>query len=336
MNDTTNEAINDVAVVVPVYRGEKCLAPLVEELVALAAEQKSPDGRRWRVAEVLLVHDCGPDRSDRVIRDLAAAHPDLVRPIWLSRNFGQHAATLAGFASSAAPWVVTLDEDGQHDPGQIGVLLDAAFTRHSPLVYAHPQGGAPHAGWRNATSDGAKRLVERVSGVPARSFSSYRLVLGEQARAVAAYCGQGTYLDVALHWVVRRSATVDVAARDERRAGSGYDLHRLLSHFTSMVLNSGTRPLRIVATLGFLFGAFGLLGAAYIFVTALVSDIDVPGWASITVTLLVTSGATLFSLGVIAEYVGSLLRLALGRPLYVMVTDPADTPLGADPDPAAE
>lgn len=323
--------VQDIAVVVPVYRGELSLGPLVAELVALAEPQTSPAGRPWRVTEVLLVHDCGPDRSDRVIRELAAAHPDLVRPIWLSRNFGQHAATLAGFASSAAPWVATIDEDGQYDPNRLGVLLDAAFAERASLVYAHPEGGAPHPGWRNATSRGAKRFVERLSGVPARTFSSFRLVLGEQARAVAAYCGQGTYLDVALTWVVARSTTVSVPARAETREGSGYDLRRLLSHFASLVLNSGTRPLRLVASIGFVFAALGVLGAVYIAGHALLSDIDVPGWASITVTLLVTSGAVLFSLGVIAEYVGSLLRLALGRPLYVMVTDPADTPLGADP-----
>ena len=314
---------------VPVYRGEHCLGPLVEELAALTEGVVSPGGTRWRVTEVILVHDCGPDRSDVVIRVASARH-DVVRPIWLSRNFGQHAATLAGMASTAAPWVVTVDEDGQHDPAEIGVLLDAAFAAGAPLVYGASTQGAAHPLWRNATSQGAKRLVEIMSGVPARQFSSFRLILGEHARAVAAYCGQGIYLDVALSWVVPRSTGCAVVGREERRAASGYSLKGLLRHFSSLVLSSATRPLRVVALIGIIFSVLGAVGGAWIVLHVVFGGADdVPGWASVSVILLVTMGAVLFSLGVIAEYIGSILRLGLGRPLYVMVNDPAFGPLGS-------
>ena len=326
------ESTHDVAVVVPVYQGEECLPSLLDELLPLAEEQTTEGGVRWRVVEVVLVHDCGPDRSDRTIRRLAEAHPTLVRPVWLTRNFGQHAATVAGFASSSAPWIVTLDEDGQHDPAQIGALLDHALATGSALVYARPEGGAPHARWRNAASNLAKRLVEVVSGVHAKDFSSFRLIVGERARAVAAYCGQGVYLDVALSWIVADVSAVTVPARVERRPGSGYGMLRLLSHFSALVLSSGTRPLRFVAASGVVLALSGLVGAVYILVVALTSEIPVPGWASISVTLLVTAGALLFSIGVVAGYVGTLLGIALGRPLYVISTDPQDLPLAADPE----
>ena len=83
---------------------------------------------------MLLVHDCGPDDSARVMRELAP-HP-FVRPVWLSRNFGQHAATLAGMASSGGDWIVTMDEDGQHDPAYIGAMLDVALAEQASVVYA--------------------------------------------------------------------------------------------------------------------------------------------------------------------------------------------------------
>jgi glycosyltransferase involved in cell wall biosynthesis len=61
-----------------------------------------------------------------------------VTPIWLSRNFGQHAATLAGMASTNGDWVVSLDEDGQHDPRDIGHMLKVAVKQDAQLVYAQP------------------------------------------------------------------------------------------------------------------------------------------------------------------------------------------------------
>jgi polyisoprenyl-phosphate glycosyltransferase len=230
-----------VSVVVPVYQGERTLAPVVEELSGHVAERTTPQGRPYRVTEVVLVHDSGPDRSDVVIRELAAAH-DWVRPVWLSRNFGQHAATLAGIAASGGEWVVTMDEDGQHDPEAIGDLLDTAMDEQADVVYARPTNAPPHGAVRNAASRGAKWLVERLAkGAPAAEFNSYRLVLGEVARSVAAYAGPGIYLDVAIAWVARRVTSSPVRMRAEGDRPSGYDARRLLSHFWRLVLSSGTR-----------------------------------------------------------------------------------------------
>src|SRR5262249_41276991 len=100
-----------VAIVVPVYQGETVLPALVEELDKYTTSQVSARGTRFRVSEVVLVYDVGPDLSDVTIRTLADRY-DYVRPVWLSRNFGQHAATLAGMSSTSADWIVTMDEDG--------------------------------------------------------------------------------------------------------------------------------------------------------------------------------------------------------------------------------
>ena len=88
-----------VSVVIPVYRGEQTLPGLIAELEAYTHEHITPAGRRFRIEEVLLVWDRGPGRSDETLRGLANQY-SWVKPVWLSRNFGQHAATLAGMTSS--------------------------------------------------------------------------------------------------------------------------------------------------------------------------------------------------------------------------------------------
>src|SRR5260221_325554 len=95
-NDPEDAAFeHDVAIVVPVYQGERTLAALLDEILPLTRSSATPAGRRFRVGEVLLVHDGARDASAAVMQTLAAQH-SFVRLIWLSRNFGQHPATLAG------------------------------------------------------------------------------------------------------------------------------------------------------------------------------------------------------------------------------------------------
>lgn len=318
-----------ISVVVPVYGGERTLDALVEELLPLTAPSSTPHGQPFVVDEVLLVHDNGPDRSDVVIRRLAAQF-DFVRPIWLSRNFGQHAATLAGMASSGGEWIVTMDEDGQHNPADIGALLDAALETNSCVVYADPTNAKPHGFLRNAASSTAKRAIRSVSGVDhVTDFESYRLVLGEIGRSVAAYAGAGVYLDIAISWVTDRVTTCPVTLRAEADRPSGYSLSSLVGHFSRMLLSSGTRGLRLVSLIGVVAALCGLALAIFFLVQRLFFTTDLPaGWSSTMVVLLVGFGALLFSLGVVAEYVGVNVNMAMGRPLYLITTDPAQGPLG--------
>jgi polyisoprenyl-phosphate glycosyltransferase len=325
---------HSVSVVIPVYRGATTLPSLIKELERYRTPQATPDGRHFYVAEVLLVWDRGVDGTDEAIRDLCASNLWL-RSIWLSRNFGQHPATLAGMTSSGGEWIVTMDEDGQHDPAHIGRMLDGAYQNRSQLVYAAPSNPPPHSFVRNAASKTAKWLFVHVltSGSLA-AFNSYRLILGEAGRSVAAYTGPDVYLDVALSWVIADAVTCPVEYRKEGRSESGYSYRRLASHFWRLVLSSGTRPLRFVSLFGLFFAVAGFFLSVYAIVGEATGSITVAGWTSVFVMLLIVGGAILFSLGVIAEYVSIATKLSMGKPVYVIVQDPADT--FGEPGPASD
>ena len=105
-----------------------------------------------------------------------------------------------------------------------------------------------------------------------------------------------------------------------------------------MVLSSGTRALRLVSLLGVVFALCGLLLALYFLMTKLFWNIEAPqGWPTLMVAMLLIGGAVLFSLGVIAEYIGVAVNMAMGKPLYLIVSDSAQGPLGraAVPEPAS-
>lgn len=326
------QAIHTLSVVIPVYQGERTLAAVVEEIVGYCEVQTTRDGHRYRVAEILLVHDAGPDGSDAVIRRLSAQYA-VIRPLWLSRNYGQHAATLAGIASSGSDWVVTLDEDGQHDPVSMSNMLDTAMREGAAVVYARARNAAPHGPARNMASRWSKRLISSVSEDPhVTMYQSYRLILGEVARATSAYAGHDVYLDVAIGWITARVSQCDVTLRGDNGRPSGYSPKKLVAHFWRMFLTSGTRGLRFVSLLGAVLTLIGIGFALFVLVARMFNFIVEPGWASLMIVLLIAAGAIMVSIGVVAEYLGVAVNAALGRPAYVMLSDPAAGPLGRIPE----
>jgi glycosyltransferase involved in cell wall biosynthesis len=311
-----------IDVVIPIHRGELTLPALVAELEGLVGPRETAAGRAFVLRDVILVHDRGPDRSDEVLAGLEATHP-WIRTVRLGRNSGQHPATLAGVATSTAEWVVTMDEDGLHDPADVPRLLDAAIDGRVHVVYGRGANAEPHSAARRLASRLAKRVYRSSLSPGAPRFTSYRLVLGEVFRTVAVTASHGVYLDAALTWVTDRVAEVPVRLRDEGRPADGYTFRRLRAHFGRLVLSSGPGPLRYVAGLGAVTALGGLGMVAWVVRQRMTGSITVPGWASQMAALLLVGGALLVAVSVVAAYLAVLVTSALGRPLYTVVTDDA-------------
>jgi glycosyltransferase involved in cell wall biosynthesis len=319
---TVDEKIHNISVVIPVYNGGGTLPQLMTEIEPFTKPQRTSSGFSFVVSEVLLVWDGGSGHSAVSLREIDAQYA-WARPIWLSRNYGQHAATLAGMSSTAGEWVVTLDEDGQHDPAYIGQLLECALTKSVQLVYASPSNGRPHGLFRNLSSASARWIFNRLIGESnIDQFHSYRLILGEVARGTAAYTGPGVYLDVALSWVVSSSSITPIPMRSEGREASNYSFKKLVAHFGRLVISSGTRPLVIVSIIGFVFFMLGIIFSLWVLFQRFFTDTVPQGWTSSFVATLVIGGLTLLSLGVIAQYLRTAVNMSLGKPLYVVVEDP--------------
>ena len=311
-----------VSIVIPVYRGERILPILIEEIEPLTHEQTTPNGNRFSVCEVLLVHDCGPDRSDKTLEALSAQY-EFVRPLWLSRNYGQHAATLAGMASATGDWVVTVDEDGQQNSADIGRMLDYALNSSLQLVYARPTNPPPHGWLRNTLSRTAKSIsIKLLGGNAVGPFNSFRLIDGEIARTLAAYCGNGVYLDVGLFWITCRVGHCPVQLRNELGRPSGYSYLKLIGHFWRLILTTGTRPLRLITVMGFCSILLAGAIAVYALYAKISGRVPVQGWTSIVIVVAFFSGSILASLGVIAEYLAVTMGIVMGKPLYVVSSKP--------------
>lgn len=317
-----NRSVYRVSLVIPVYHGEHTLPTLIDEIAPLTQLQSTQGGYQFVICEVLLVHDCGSDRSDKILEVISEHYP-FVKPIWLSRNYGQHAATMAGMASATGDWVVTMDEDGQQNPADIGSMLDSALGSSLQLVYAQPTNPPPHGWLRNILSRSAKEISARILGNRSIGrFNSFRLVDGEIARTLAAYCGNGVYLDVGLFWITGRIGHCPVRLRNELGRPSGYSYFKLFGHFWNLILTTGTRPLRLITVMGFFSMILAVAIAAYALYAKFYGRVPVQGWASLLVIVAFFSGSILTALGVIAEYLAVTMGIVMGKPLYVVSSKP--------------
>jgi undecaprenyl-phosphate 4-deoxy-4-formamido-L-arabinose transferase len=314
--------LSRISIVIPIYAGERTLPALIEEIEKLTHPQATAKGNAFLVCEVLLVHDCGPDRSDVTSAALGERYP-FVRPVWLSRNYGQHPATMAGMASATGDWVVTMDEDGQQDPKDIRAMLDIGIEDSLQLVYAEPTNPAPHGWIRNFASSTVKSVSTRLLGNRTIGrFNSFRLIDGEIARTLSAYCGNGVYLDVGLFWIAGRVGHCPMELRQELGRPSGYTFISLIRHFWRLVLTTGTRPLRVITAMGFISMLLATSFAAYAIYEKYTGQVPVEGWASLAVVIAFFSGVILTALGVIAEYLAVTMGIVMGKPLYVVSSKP--------------
>jgi hypothetical protein len=312
--------VQTVSVVVPVFRAGAALRRTVEELLDTVPKFDLSPNVSLQLDEVVLVVDNpGLRRGERADVRALEDIDERVHTIWLSRNFGQQPATVAGIVSTNGDWVVTMDEDGQHDPSQIPRMLLTAAEHDASLVYAKPTNPPPHGAARNIASRATKAIFRLLSGAGA-GFHSFRLMEGSIARSACAYIGESVYLDVAMQWSCGTPAICPMEMRSES-VSSSYRTRQLLSLFWRMVLSTGTRPLRLIAAAGVSVALAGLAVATIVAERRLSGAFKTPGWTSVMVALLIIGGGIFITLAVVAEYVGFAVRNSIGKPLYVKAED---------------
>lgn len=317
-----------VSLVVPVYSGAPYLRELMERISCLR-NAWAVDSAPLHLEEVIFVNDDAIDDSSLVLDGLTKDYP-WIRVLNLSRNFGQHPATIAGILHTCGDWIVTLDEDLQHSPADIPAMLRLAVSTQLDVVYASPEGGVHQSAFRDLGSNLIKRFTGILAGdMGVLNFSSFRVIRGAIARAASSVCGNETYFDVALSWFSRRVGSLPLHIKDQRyieAKKSGYSFRKLVSHGRRLVMSSRIKALRIcgyigggVVLLGFVFAAYVAFNA-YFFPGAF----GARGWSSLIVSNMVFGGMTLFLISAVLEYLSILVLRAQGKPTFFIVDRSGD------------
>jgi undecaprenyl-phosphate 4-deoxy-4-formamido-L-arabinose transferase len=297
-----------LSVIVPVYNGAATLPALVDRLLGVLRPRQAP-------FEIVLVNDGSPDHSWDVIDRLAAAHAE-VRGLCLMRNFGQHNALLCGIRAARFDVIVTLDDDLQNPPEEVPRLL-AALAEGADVVYGTPA-RQRHGLARDLASLVTKWALQHAMGAAtARRVSAFRALRARLREAFADFRGPYANIDVLLTWATTRFTAVRVR-HDPRAAGaSNYTVRKLMRHALNMVTGFSALPLRLAALSGLAATAFGALVLVYVLGRYFVGG-SPPGFPFLASIVALFSGAQLFGLAIIGEYLGRMHFRMMDRPTYAL------------------
>ncbi|HXY98787.1 MAG TPA: glycosyltransferase family 2 protein [Stellaceae bacterium] len=297
-----------LSIVIPVYNG----AGSIGELVAALESLEVPGGH-----EIVLVNDCSPDDSLAVCRGLLARAKVPMTLVDLSRNFGEHNAVMAGLRHAAGAHVITMDDDLQNPPSEVLRLLDYARSSGKEAVYAF-YAHKEHALWRNLGSRFTNRVADWLLDKPKGLYlSSFRCFSAFVVREITRYEGPFPYVDGLILQVTQSLGRLEVQHLPRAHGRSNYTLRRLVRLWLNMVVNFSVMPLRLATFGGFALGLIGFLGTLWVVLEALFDETP-PGWASISVAVLLLSGVQLTMLGLIGEYLGRLYLTANRKPQSVI------------------
>jgi glycosyltransferase involved in cell wall biosynthesis len=317
-----------LSVVVPVYQGASHLAGLVDALAEVRASLEK-EAAPVRLVEAFFVDDGAIDGSVAVLAQMQTRY-DWITVISLSRNFGQHPATIAGILHCSGDWVASMDEDLQHHPRYLVPLLQQAIRGSADVVYAKPLGPV-HGSWlRDLGSVGFKNLMSQLTGDPhLRDFNSFRMMRGGIARASAAVCAHDPYFDVALSWFTDRIGTLPVEMTDRRyvqEKRSGYTLGSLGRHAGRMLASSRLTYLRLGSAVGIIALASSILMSLTVVGIKIFnpSAIQARGWVSLVILISFFGGLISLLAGVLVELTSNLVARARGKPPFFAVDRSGD------------
>ncbi len=297
----------DLSVVIPVFESKSSLRPLVTRLLDVLEST-------GLTHEIIFVEDGGNDHSWHILGELQERHPDRITAIQLMRNYGQHNALMCGFHNARGEIIVTLDDDLQNPPEEVPKLLDALLSGDFDLVYGRYV-SKKHSLWRNAGSSLVNAFYRTVFGSPIH-VSSFRAVRRQLLISILSYDLNFTFVDGLLAWNTQRIGQVEVEHLSRPSGRSGYDLKKLVLLALNLFTNFSLLPLQIVSGCGVVVSAFGFLLAFYYLAQALLSNIAVPGYASIIMAVLIIGGTQLLALGIMGEYLGRLHLNVNRKPQY--------------------
>lgn len=301
-----------ISFIIPCYRSAETIGAVVDEIEMTMASITE------YTHEIILVNDFSPDNTYSIIESLCQEKSHLTG-INFARNFGQHAALMAGFHKSQGDICICLDDDGQTPAGEAPKLI-RAIEEGADVVYAkyiHKQ----HSGLRNIGSKINDLMTRVMLGKPADLYiSSYFAVKRFVAEEIKQYKGAYPYVIGLVLRVTRNIVNVDVSHRARISGTSGYTVGKLFSLWLNGFTAFSIKPLRIATMIGAVSALAGFLYALYTIVRRFLLGPDelVIGFAALISAVMVLGGLILLMLGLVGEYIGRMYITMNNSPQYVI------------------
>ncbi len=299
-----------ISVVSPVYKAEGCLEELYRRLAAAL-------GAITQDFEIILVEDCGGDRSWEIIQDLAR-RDTRVKCIQFSRNFGQHYGITAGLDFCDGDWVVVLDCDLQDRPEEISRLYAKAQEGYEVVVARRGKRSDPPL--KRLLSWAFYRLFSYLTDSDYDpQTGNFRIVSRKVVDSFRQMREQLRFFGGLVGWMGFPTATLDVQHADRFEGRSTYTFAKLWNLAADTIIAYSDKPLRLTVRLGFLVALLAFCYGMYILFHGLVYGSPITGWSSLIVSIYFTGGIIIATLGILGIYLGKAFDESKKRPLYIVM-----------------
>ncbi len=305
-----------ISIVIPCYRSEDTL----EQVVLDAITELNQKPSRPEIAdgyEIICVCDGSPDNVWEVIRRLSSEHRGIVRGILFAKNFGQHAALLAGYKASHGEIVISMDDDGQADPAGLWPLIDKVAEGYDVVYARYPE--HKESAFRRFGSAVDKWMQETFIGKPKNVkgtsyFALRRFVVEEMVRYENSY----PYIGGLVYRTTKNIGEVEIEHRERSAGTSGYSLGKLLRLWINGFTAFSEKPLRIATFLGIFCALVGFVAGIVTVIRKLVNPSIQLGYSSLMAVNLFVGGIIMLLLGIIGEYIGRIYISINNAPQYVI------------------
>lgn len=300
-----------VSFVIPCY----CSSNTISDVVLEIKETMESQNHMYNY-EIVLVNDCSPDNTFEVIKDLSVENTNIIG-VNMAKNFGQHAALMAGYHYASGDIVVSLDDDGQTPADEVLKLIEKIEEGYD-VVYAKYD-DKQHSGFRNLGSKANSIMTEIMLGKPRELYiSSYFAAKKYIIDEIKKYQGSFPYVIGLVLRSTKNITNVSVVHRERSIGSSGYTFSKLMSLWINGFTSFSVKPLRIASYVGTASAVIGLLYLIWIVVKQIINHSAPVGWSTLIGIVLLLGGLILVILGLVGEYVGRIYMCINNSPQYVV------------------
>lgn len=302
--------IEKISVVIPIFNEQESLPELIRRTNAACATLN----KRY---EILLVDDGSSDDSASLLTEATEQPDSHIVAVLLNRNYGQHAAIMAGFSHVSGDLIITLDADLQNPPEEIPCLVAKAEEGYD--VVGTVRQNRQDSIFRKLASRIINRLIQRTTG---KAMGDYGCMLRAYRRhivdAMLRCHERSTFIPILANMFARRATEIPVTHAEREYGQSKYSFMRLINLMYDLVTCLTTTPLRMLSVFGSVIAVLGFLLALLLVLLRLTlgSAWSADGVFTLFAALFIFIGAQFIAMGLLGEYIGRIYNDVRARPRY--------------------
>lgn len=298
----------DISIVIPCYNSEKSLPELIERINKILSIDYS--------FEIICVNDCSKDKTMETLTVLSEQYTQL-KVIDLVYNVGQFRSLMCGLEYASGDIVITIDDDLQHRPEDILLLVNHLKNNENLDVVIGAYKEKKHSFYRNFGTFIIRIINEKIFNKPKNlKTSSFRAINAIVVKAIIAHTTKFPVVGPIILSVTNKIENIEIEHCERKYGRSGYRFSRLLSLTFDNILNFSSLPLKYISIFGVFIALISLFISLFFVLKYLFVGISVPGWTSLIIFINFYSGLILLSIGVIGEYLIRILKESNGSPRY--------------------